>query len=1086
MKNNTAKTIIALLLSTLALTATAQVKQVFQVLNFDTKQPIEGVTSSIYGQALTTNAKGVAVATLPADKKGDFLPLEQWRKDGLYYIGRAQSSYLKYYQTSDTLKFYMVETPKYRKAVEDQAVQLYRYWYNDAVLDYMNPMLDSIRKYPDKSKAVANDMIEATIESNRRAPLRWRYSDAEDINVYMLRLFDRPAFEEVLKVLRTGDADSAIAMVKKHIDTTDNSRENLDWINLYAQLQDLYTVSETEDAVCDYTVYLYKNHYPFFEVGDYVQDLRRDERYDMADSICRIEKANNRNPRYSSTFEPSWVKYIAEKDYAKMKTVAEAAQNTNKSVYEKYPCFTTLGDLYWISKNIYRVYVLLDDSASATKTIDSAMVYLKQYLKSDNGDDYHYKQELIKEYQNVLDLLNIDRSYIPTQTVTDLYDAVFDAAKQNYESDTSSLFQKLQLAETALLWLQESPLMDEEEHADRKIEVLKQLDDVLNSLSTDFPLYHPLQNVQVTSQLVGLCLANQKENKELQDVFGRYVRSYDVVSDIFPGTFEDIYIRFNNMLESYLTSGQVFALTDELANFNERLLRLKAGNDPQKLLVLKAEQANTMAETLYSEEAYDEAVGYYMQSLELYEKAIPNDEKLWIPYLRNYLQMGDAHLNQNQIDKALMTYQKILDYEPQIPASMTPEYTTMKGSVNYYNGDVYKAMGDNKRAEKEYKAAEKWYKKGIALGDTSAYPLLGEMYLSKASTAVQQSDYKKCTQLLEKSVGYYESYVMDRPLMRYERGKYTLGQLYKMFGQTSDYYRNTVGLVDFYRKFATEDRDYAEGLVEYAEEMLNSGKTSNEEDLMYSKDILDGLMILQDAGESVELPILRGMFNLAKVYAANDSIEKSIDLYKKCISASEYIFADTDMDTHKGNLIEIYKKLAGCYESMASDIDTAHSELWYYRAIDTRDTLIDMMKEKNEDGDVNMTYQTAMQYRRNGSVFYELDMVPSAQDYYDKSNDLLMMLYNSEFQSEVEDDIIQNYVLKAIVYEDAEKKDQAIECLRTAVSYGEKADLTENIPIYYYVALSSLIEILEEDPATNAAEISRLTKQLKEVVKKLK
>ena len=1080
---NTTKLIVALVLSTLAFAASAQVKQVFQVLHFETQKPIVGVTSSLYGQTLTTNANGVAVANLPADQKGAFLPLEQWRKDGLYYLGRVPSSYYCYYQTSDTIKFYMVETSKYRKAVEDQTVRLYRRWYDKSVLEYINSMTDSVRNNPDKAAKLANDMVEATMDANKGTPLRRRYLDGGKITRYYIPLFERPPFLEVLDLLRTGEADSAQAIVRRHIDTTDNSRENLDWINLYRQLQDLY-MGPAEDSISNYTYYLYKNPYPFYEVGEYIQDLKSDGRFDLADSICRIEKANNRNPRFSSTFEPSWVRYMNEKDYAKMKTVAEKAVNTNKSVYAKYPFVKTLGDMYWISKNMYRVYVHLKDSVSATRTIDSALIYLDQYLKSENGDDYHYRQAVIEENQYVLDALDIDRSYIPEQTVSNLYDAIYDAAKANYESDTASLFLKLQLAENALSWLQGSPAAISEEQKERKIEILKQLNDVLTNLSGEFPKYFSLQNVQTAAQLLASCLVNQSESREVEDAFNRYERSYDLVSAVFPGLFEDSYLHYNNMFESYLTSGPT--LSNELSNFNEKLLKVKAGNDPQKLLVLKAEQANKMAETLYSEEAYDEAVGYYLQSNEYYEKAIPNDAKLWIPYLRNYLQMGDAYLYQNQFDKALMTYQKILDFEPQIPASMIPEYTTMKGSVNYYNGDVYKATGDQKRAEKEYKAAEKWYKKSIALGDTSAYPLLGEMYLSKASTAVQQKDYKKCMQLLEKSVGYYESCGMDRPLNRYERGKATLGMLYQMFGRTEDYYKNTVGLVDFYRKFATADRDYAAGLVENAEEMLNSGEISYEEALAYSHDILNGLMILQDQGEGVELPMLRAMFNMGKVYTANDSIEKAIDIFKACIPASEYIFADTDMETHTGNLIEIYKKLAGCYESMAEDIDTAHAERWYYRAIDTRDTLIDLMKGVNVDGDPEQTYQMAMEYRKNGNVFYELDMVPSAQDYYDKSNELLLMLYNSEYKSEVEADIIQNYVLKAMVYEDAEKKDLAIENLRTAISYGERADLSQEVPLDYYVALTALIEMLGDDPATNAAEISKLNKQLKEISKKMK
>ena len=234
------------------LLASSQVKQVFKVVDFETGKPIAGATSSLYGQKLVTDVQGVAVANLPADKKGAYLPVEQWRKEGLYYIGRLPSSYSLNYQTSDTIEFCMVETAKYRKELEEQAVRLYRYWYDDAVMEYINSMRDSIRKNPDRATALANAMVGATIDANNGTPLRWRYSDAEDINRYDMRWFEKPKFAEVLKVLRSGDVDSAVAMVRKHIDTTDNSRASLEWINLYRDLKALNLGTDKKmSGICD-------------------------------------------------------------------------------------------------------------------------------------------------------------------------------------------------------------------------------------------------------------------------------------------------------------------------------------------------------------------------------------------------------------------------------------------------------------------------------------------------------------------------------------------------------------------------------------------------------------------------------------------------------------------------------------------------------------------------------------------------------------------------------------------------------------------------------------------------------------------
>jgi len=267
--------------------------------------------------------------------------------------------------------------------------------------------------------------------------------------------------------------------------------------------------------------------------------------------------------------------------------------------------------------------------------------------------------------------------------------------------------------------------------------------------------------------------------------------------------------------------------------------------------------------------------------------------------------------------------------------------------------------------------------------------------------------------------------------------------------------------------------------------MFRSGTVSNEEAIDYGKDVLDGLIYLDNQGKDVDLPYLRTLFNLARVYLASDSIQEALDIYRDCLNMNEYMYKDTAKHTYMGNMAEVYTNMAGCYERMAEDIDTAHSENWYYRAIDTRDTLIDLMKEINNDGDVNLTYRTAVQYRNNGALFYKLDMVPSAQDYFDKSNELLLMLYNSEYKAEVEDDIIQNYFLKGVVYKEVNNEEMALQNLRTAIEYGEKHESGE-VSAAYVAALAQLIEILGKDKTANAAEIAKLTKQLKEQTKKLK
>lgn len=1085
--------------------ASAQVKQVYKVIDFDTKQPIAGATTSVYGQKITTDAKGVAVANLPADKKDAYLLMEDWKKEGYMTMGRMPESFFKRFQTKDTIKYYMADKQAYLKDVRLMFDSLYRFVY-DTVVRYAAKMyMDSIAKTPDQTNALAQEWLRSFWSLDPMA--KPCMSDAYDISRYGCYEYDKLASEEmkrlltssdvddlkkttygkVLEVLRSGDVNKAVAMAKERVDTAGNSRENLEWTDFYRWLRRLDLSTMDDSPASDYTGQLYRNHFNPLIYQNYIEDLNIDQRYDMADSIIKIERGNNKEPRFEVEMVPSYFRYIlGTPDNAKLKALGEQTLETALKTYRDYPCRSTLGDVYWNYKNLYFVYVTLEDSVSATRTIDSSMANIQRYLDTYyTYDDYARNQKIISVYQNLLSTLSFNLEYIPQGTVNQMYTAIYDAAKANYDADKSNRMLKLQLAENALEWLKNVDEESDDSTAAKYTEILEMLVDLESELAQELPEYYAVQNIQVASQYMGDVVTRGADSEKMQQAFRKYVRSFDVVNALYPKVFINVYLRLNAVVEDYMAGTQQTVLAAELAAFNDRLFSIREDNDPQKILVAKAEYANGIAESLYQSESYDEAIGYYLQADEYYKKAIPNDEQLWLPYLNNYLQMGDAHLFQNQYDKAVMTYQQILDYESQIPASMMPQYITMKGSVNYYIGDVYKATGDYKRAEKEYKTAEKWYKKAIAMGDTLAYQTLGEMYWGKGVMYYQQDDLKRCKQALEVSVANYEKCKTDRMLTRYERAKSTLGAFYEMEGNDEKYYANLKGLVEFYHKFVDADEDYAVELVQGAEKMLNSGKITQEEMLTYSQGLMDGLIALNDAGRDVDLPYLRGLFNLARAYAMNDSIETAIRLYRDCATMSEYMFADTAMDTHKGNMAEIYLKLALCYESMAEDIDTAHSENWYFRAIDTRDSLIDLMKELNEDGDINLTYKTAVQYRKNGGLFYKLDMVPSAQDYFDKSTDLLMMLYNSEYKAEVEDEVIQNYFLKGVVYYDNDDEENAIKYLRKAVEFGERVE-ADNFSPYYLAAASQLLEILEKDKSANAAEIAKLTKAVKAMSKKLK
>lgn len=1088
-KNSISRVVIMFAAALMPFCAFAQVKQVFQVLHFETKQPIQGAKAQLnVGPqnekqnvlTLTTNAQGIAVANLPADMKGGYLDMDAWKLDGFLNLGRAPEFVYSCFQTKDTIRYYMVEKQTYRKEKLDVFEQIFRYHYLEDMVSVSQMFRDTIKAQPELTKTYVNQLIEATFDNVNT--VSDCYEDAASVNKYDFTYYNEPQFSEVLTLLRAGNVNKAVEIVKSHIDLQDNSYNNLKWIDLYRDVMMLEYAPEAEEPLCTYSEVLYRNQYAPRVAVWYINDLERNGDYAKADSIIRLEKPNNKDPRSACDFVPSFIQYLDGSNNAKLKSISEELLQVALNTYKQYPDQSNLFEIFWVYKNLYYTYAVLEDSVSATHTIDSAMAVTKRYVEP-FIDDYSKNQQIIKMMQNLLAVVTVDSRYISETLLYQIYDDMYNAAKANYDQDTTNLFLQLQLAECALRWLKEAP--EPEDNNEKHTAVLEQLVNLEFKLSKEFPDYYPLQNVQVASQLLAQRLVNPSSNEQLQDAFRQYERSFDVVNAQFPKSFIDHYVRFNSMIEGYLTANQQFALTSELSAFTDRLLNIKADNDPQKFLVVKAQNANELAESFYQDEMYEESIAYYLQSNEYYEKAIPQNDSLWIPYLTNYLQMGDAHLYQNQFDKAMLTYQRILDFESQIPASVLPQYTQLKGSVYYYRGDVYRSTDNLKQAEKEYKTAEKYYKKSVAMGNNEAYQQLGEMYWGKAVVASQQDDMKKCRQYVEQSVAYYDAAPADRPLQTYERAKSVLAEFYKQEKNAEKYYKTVADLTDFYRNYSSYSTDYAAKLVQNAETMVNSGAISKEDMLTYSVDIMSGLLALNDAGEDVEMPYLRGLFNLARAYTVNDSVQTAIKIYRQCLEMNEMMFKDTAVDTYKGNMVEVYSKIANCYEQMAEEIDTAHAELWNYHAIDARDTMITLLKDLSADGDVNMTYRTAVQYKNNAVVFYDLEMLPSAQDYMDKSIELLQMLYNSEYKTEVEEDLILHYYLKGVMYAEKGNDDEkAVENFRKAVEYGENADTSEGVSRYYFMAVNDLIEQLSKDTAANAKEIAKLTK-IQKALKKL-
>ena len=149
---------LSFFLAFVAFSASAQVKQVFKVMSYPDKKPLAGAVATLYGQSLQTNAKGVAVAHLPENRKGDFLCMSEWILDRYMPIGRTRESRYQFFQSNDTVFFYMAKEETYRETMTDLFVKYFRRAY-DSEAEMMLSYRDSVRLHPDLADEYAQTLM---------------------------------------------------------------------------------------------------------------------------------------------------------------------------------------------------------------------------------------------------------------------------------------------------------------------------------------------------------------------------------------------------------------------------------------------------------------------------------------------------------------------------------------------------------------------------------------------------------------------------------------------------------------------------------------------------------------------------------------------------------------------------------------------------------------------------------------------------------------------------------------------------------------------------------------------------------------
>ena len=1074
---------LSLFFAFVAFSASAQVKQVFKVMSYPEKKPLAGAVATLYGQPLQTNAKGVAVATLPENRKGDFLCMSDWTLDGYIQMGRTRESRYRFFQSNDTVFFYMAKEEAYREAATELFIKYFRRAY-DSEAEMMLAYRDSVQLHPDLADDYAQNLMEYAGHAYSSVIAKY-YKDAMSTSPYRLYRFRDDVRAAAEKFLHEGDVDGAAKAVKALIRKDDVSNDNLEIINDYAYFKDLNLVLFDQEPASTYTRILYENHFQDFSmtIGAHLLNLLNESNWKEADSITAKEE--DRIPEYSFLFEPSFAKYINEKDPELLVAAFQRCIDKCKEVCRKYPYYQ---DGYWALNANRRLMLhtlqFIGDTVRLNQQWDSLLVGCQKYIDMTDNGDFYKNRTAIDVYSNILEVASQGMSAYSDAKMLELETAIFRAAQENYTRYPSDLFLQLQYAGRTHLYANSVENAGDESLL--RLELYRNQAEINEQLVKSFPEMFTVNYMVAQSSLLAHAVYRQDDDGAVRDAVRGFKRSFVMLDSLYPHIFTGTALNFCSDASDYLHGQNRNEATVELDAFIELLLDMHAKENSRSVEAEKAQFFNHKAKKMYYYEQYEGTLSYYEEANRYYMAALEKEPEYWPDFLTNYLQMGDAYLNMKMTEKALATYQRIFTYESQIPASQTGTYTRIKGEAHYYSGDAYRILGNTKATEKEYKAAESLYRKAIALGDSTTCFSLGEMYHTRAVAQYNAGNFKKVVPLMEKSAQYYQLYPMRRPYQRYEQVASILENYYREKKDSVKYVGLLEAQVEYYKRFSGRDTTYLNNYLSYSEKTANAYKEPQKK-LKYAKYEVDAHRKTILWGKEQSLTFLQSLYRLAKAYAGVDSNRRALEVYDECLEVNRYLFSDTSASQCRANAITVYGDMVECANTIGDATDEPDDKEWYEKALRASDTLILLAEESLDETNDYQVYQMSQYYLKNAVICSQLDWHNLAISQIDKANEYLLKLYKGKYKEVVESEVIRNFYLKGLLAAEANDPDMAKSYYSEAVEYATRADDLKDVAAIYYQTVVAWLEILEtRDVERDEATITSLQKQKEALIKILK
>ena len=1046
--------------------ASAQVRQIFKVLDYGTGKPLSGVTIECCGQTLSTNAGGVAVFSSKKHKYGDFMDLGKVRKENYALLGKAWKNMKDYALTKDSVLIYMVDHRRYNTERENLFDSLCMYFYRNSVV----PKFREITNMTIMS-GETDELAGQLMDLNQFEGLRDLYRKiANSVNPLDRCFIDKDVRKDCEALLLRGDIEGCVEKARNQIVDGDMSDKNLQRIDYYLAVRD---ANNDTTPASHYYKMLYDNGFNnVMFLYDYYNALVAEGHEQEAEQLRQTELKKSKDPSAPYYLSQNFYKTFIEKDHAEGIKQALEFLKTVKSL----PKFEA-DNLAWTYSSISRLYLWDENQSKAEQYLDSAY---NMYRKVDRNG-YNNKSSYLRNQLFTLSLtpcFDLENS----ELTSEIKDYMVSTARELYQIEptlSSKLFylytmQKVSSDNDSLLTI-----------------YLPAIDSLQQELKSEMP-YILLPNILGKTKTIKVAMSLYSDDApgEILKKYDDYKMSYRECSKYYPTVFEGHCLRVNSALKvhGYKTDNDFIA--EKVDAFSEELLAAIAKRNGEDTLVAKAEYYNSEAERLYNEELYKQSIQSYDKAAGYYEKAAADDAtgQSIIELCTNRLQKGDALFNQERYNEAFDCYQQVFSYEKRVPEKAKAVYTANKATAYHFQGDVFLAQKDFKKARKYFDKSDKEYRKAEKLGDSTLYAAWGELHYSKAISMAQQEKNDKMIEALQKSESLYETKPISHVSRKYERIKSTLIKNYEEKEDLSNY---LVCKTKFYQyldsvKFADMDHFQA-----YMGEAIAMGNLWSKlgvptATLRYYKEAKEAKEFLMQYGETPDDQYYELSYDVGRYYRLCDSTEQAVEQLRQCSELNRQMYCDTAPDDCKFNELNIKSQTAQCFEDLAEK-DPENADTWNKEAVDLYTAIIGELSTM--DTNPSLKRNLGYYYRRLGVVYINMNRAYSANKQFDSSLAVLMPLYQSQYKEYVEENVALCHISKALIYKNddnmqdyAKAKEHLLKCMDICRNAVDPDDLLT----VYRNATALMVDLLDDPSQTgNADELKKYRKQKAELEKKL-